>query len=165
MHLLLAYGQQSSHRAGTAPEHHEIRPQILAAGRWPTRCAAHSRFPGSTPVRLAPSVVPAAAGTTVLVLSTVMGTAGTTGVFWGEEGGGLGKLEPGPRFSRGAGAVPGSPSHTRHRSPLLHFERSGAGVILTLASRSGGEVRITEAQRPDASTQAGRVPGPANCAQ
>ena len=48
IHLLLAYGQQSSHRAGTTPEHHEIRPRILAAGRWPTRCAARSRFPGST---------------------------------------------------------------------------------------------------------------------
>ena len=34
-------------------------------------------------------------------------------------------------------------------SSLLHFSlRSGAVVILTSAARSGGEVRITEAERP-----------------
>jgi hypothetical protein len=32
-------------------------------------------------------------------------------------------------------------------------------VILTSASRSGGEVRITEAERSDPSSQAGEVPG------
>ena len=77
-----------------------------------------------------------------------MGTAGTTGVSGWRQEGVWGNLEPGPRFP-GGGAVPGSPATTDTKPLFSHFERSAAGVILTSASRSGGEVRITEAERSD----------------
>lgn len=68
--------------------------------------------------------------------------------FWVEAGGGLGEPGTGARFSGGRGGS-GFPQQPQTQNPFSHFERSAAGVILTSASRSGGEVRITEAERSD----------------